>query len=190
MATVTAVLQRWGLDEAELAERLDAELTALFAPTEGAVALSAADQELLEAGGLRFGGTVHGAVTTTGAAWAALLASSVTVADVATSLGVDASRVRHRLADGALLALPAAGRRRLLPRFQLADDLTPLPGLGVVLAALPDDLHPQEVEGFFTTPQPELVLRRQPVTPRAFLLGGGDPLQVARLAAGLSDALL
>lgn len=190
MGTVTAVLRRWGLDEAELAERLDAELTALFAPTGVSATLPADDQALLEAGGLRFGGGVEQAVLTTGAAWAALLASSVTPAEVADALGVDASRVRHRLADGALLALPAPGRRRLLPRFQLADDLTPLPGLAVVLAALPDDLHPLEVEGFFTTPQPELVLRRRAVSPRAFLLGGGDPAVVARVAAGVADALL
>lgn len=190
MGAVTAVLQRWGIDEAELADLLDAELTALFAPLEATVALPADVQSLLEGGRLRFGGSPDRAVLATGAAWAALLGSCVTPADVAGALGVDASRVRHRLADGALLSLPGAGRRRLLPRFQLDTDLVPLPGLAVVLAALPADLHPLEVEGFFTTPQPDLVVRRKALSPREFLLAGGDPALVARAAAGVADALL
>jgi hypothetical protein len=78
-----------------------------------------------------------------------------------------------------------SGRALRLPAWQFDADRRPLPGLAAVLAALPEGLHPREVEGFMTTPQSELVLDDAPAAPREWLLHGGDPQVVASLAADL-----
>ena len=110
---------------------------------------------------------------------AVLRDSALTVAEAATRLGVDPSRVRHRLAQRRLTGWKD-GTGWLLPAWQFADDRA-LPGLAAVLAALPDDQPPLVVAAFMTTPQPDLQL----ATPRQWLATGGDPSRVARLAATL-----
>jgi len=121
------------------------------------------------------------------AAYAALLAGSLTVVQVARAIGVDSSRVRHRLGARQLLGVrrPTGWR---LPAYQFGPDGAPLAGLGQVAAALPRDAHPVLVARWFATPKPELVLGARPVNPRDWLLAGGSPDVLARLAAGL-DAL-
>jgi hypothetical protein len=64
-----------------------------------------------------------------------LLGSSRAVGQVAEDLGVDPSRIRHRVADGALYAV-RIGRRLLLPAWQFNEGF-PLPSLAAVMAALP-----------------------------------------------------
>lgn len=190
-ATVTDVLRSFGapLEEPQLAELLAADLSERFLPLRPAAGLTAASRDLLREGGLDFeADAVGAAITTTGAAYAGLLASALTVEQVARAAGVDASRIRHRLAAGELFSLPSGrGRARLVPRFQLDDGGRPLPAVGKVLQALPPGLHPLELEGFFTTPQPDLELDGQPASPRTFLASGGDAGEVVRLAAGLDD---
>jgi hypothetical protein len=189
--TVADVLTRYGagIAEADLAETLDVLLREHWEPLRGGAQLAASDRRLLEAsGGLRFDdeAALEAAVTTTTGMAARLVATSVSVAELAAALGVDASRVRHRLAAGELYAMPSGrGRARLIPRFQLDDMGRPLPGLGAVLAALPGDLHPLEVEGFFSTAQPELEVDDEPVSPRTWLAAGGNPEPVVELAGGL-----
>lgn len=118
------------------------------------------------------------------AGYAGVLAASLSVADVARRLGVDTSRVRHRLARRQLV-----GVRRTdgwhLPSWQFGDDARPLAGLERVLRALPDEIHPVVTTRFFLTPQPELLIEGTPVSPREWLVGGGDPGPVAALAAAL-----
>lgn len=80
-------------------------------------------------------------------------ASSLTIDETASRLGIDRTRVHHRLRHGELDAFPL-GRQRRLPAWQLTDDGHALPGLAPVLAALPKGLHPASVAGFFTTPDP------------------------------------
>ncbi|MDQ6650661.1 MAG: DNA-binding protein, partial [Actinomycetota bacterium] len=65
------------------------------------------------------------------AAFAALLAGSLSVAAVARALAVDTSRVRHRLAARQLLGVrrPTGWR---LPAYQFRSDGRPLTGLGPV----------------------------------------------------------
>ncbi|GAC1332168.1 MAG: hypothetical protein NVSMB13_20720 [Mycobacteriales bacterium] len=120
------------------------------------------------------------------AAFAALLARSHSVADVARALGVDTSRVRHRLAARQLI-----GVRRptgwALPAYQFGVDGQPLAGLGVVAAALPADAHPVAVARWFATPTPELAMSGRSLSPRDWLAGGGAPAAAARLAAGLDQ---
>jgi excisionase family DNA binding protein len=111
---------------------------------------------------------------------AGVAVTSLDVEQVAELLGISTSRVRHQLADGALYSLKA-GRKRLLPRWQFAGD-RPLPGLSGVLAALAGDLHPVAVERWFVLPHDTLEVDGQPVSPREWLAGGGDPAPVVALA--------
>ncbi len=124
----------------------------------------------------------------TTAATVALVAGSRSVAELAAALGVDASRVRHRAGDGALYAVKV-GRSNRFPVWQLDAADRPIVGLREVLSALPDDLHPLEVEGFMLTPQPELRVGRHDLSPRDWLVGGGRPSVVAGLADSLSVAM-
>lgn len=54
-----------------------------------------------------------------------------------------------------------------------------------MLGALPQHLHPAEVEGFFATANPNLVLGEKPVSPIDWLVSGGNPDVVAGLARDL-----
>ncbi len=107
---------------------------------------------------------------------------SLTIDQTAALLGVHRSRVSHRLRDGHLYAFRIGAQRRL-PRWQLTADGAPLPGLEHVLPALPADLHPAAVEGFFTTPAPDLDGR----SPAQWLASGGDPQRVVDEAAGIDQ---
>jgi hypothetical protein len=60
-----------------------------------------------------------------------------------------------------------------------------LPGLDIVLEAVPEDQPPLMVAGFMTTPQADLPISGEPATPRDWLLAGGDPAAVARLMSTL-----
>jgi len=117
------------------------------------------------------------------AAQAVLRDSALTVSGAAERLGVDTSRVRHRLAEGRLAGWKDRGGWRLAAwQFTAADVL---PGLATVLAAVPDDQPPLVVAGFMTTPQPDLLMAGEPATPRQWLLATGDPTPVARLASSI-----
>ncbi|MBB3053464.1 hypothetical protein FHS23_004517 [Prauserella isguenensis] len=109
--------------------------------------------------------------------------SALTVTEAATRLGVDDSRVRHRLKQHRLTGWKGHGGWRL-PAWQFTA-AGAVPGLEVVLRAVPDDQPALVVAGFMTTPQPDLPIRDTPTTPRDWLLAGGDPARVAELAATL-----
>jgi hypothetical protein len=145
--------------------------------------LTDADRALLATSGLHLdaAAAADGALAESRVAFDAMVETGCTVAQAAVSLGVGEAEVRRRILSGELYAVGMGGRRRL-PALQFGDDGMPLPGLAVVLQALPSDLHSLEVEGFFTTPQPELELSGRAVTPRAWLGAGGDPHAVAALA--------
>lgn len=110
---------------------------------------------------------------------AVLRDTALTVAGAAERIGVDASRIRHRIADSQLVGWKDHGGWRL-PVWQFTDDDV-LPGLGTVLAAVPDDQPALVVAAFMTTPQLDL----GDVTPRDWLLAGGDPARVASLMSVL-----
>lgn len=109
--------------------------------------------------------------------------SALTVAEAARTIGVDTSRVRHRLLARRLMGWKDRGGWRL-PAWQFNEHGV-LPGLEQVLAALPTDQPPLVVAAFMTTPQEDLTARSRPITPSEWLLAGGDPQRVARLAAML-----
>ena len=117
------------------------------------------------------------------AAQAVLADSALTVTAAAKTLGVDPSRIRHRLAEGALTGWKDQGGWRL-PAWQFTENGV-LPGLENVLTALPEDQPALVVAGFMNVPQDDLIMSGKPSTPRQWLQAGGDPRLVARLAAEL-----
>lgn len=120
------------------------------------------------------------------AALAVLAESALSVTEAARRLGVDPSRVRHRLAARRLAGWKDQSGWRL-PAWQFTKDGV-LPGLDTVLAAVPADEPPLAVAAFMTHPQDQLVVAREAVTPREWLLAGGDPRPVAALAGTLGTA--
>jgi hypothetical protein len=120
------------------------------------------------------------------AAHAVLAESALTVVEAARALGVDPSRIRHKLAGRRLTGWKDQGGWRL-PAWQFAGD-SALPGLEVVLAAVPTDQPALVVASFMATPQDDLEIHGKPATPRQWLLAGGDPTPVAALASTLGTA--
>ncbi|ASR37144.1 hypothetical protein BAY61_21530 [Prauserella marina] len=114
---------------------------------------------------------------------AVLADSSLTVIEAAARLGVDDSRIRHRLKEHRLTGWKDQGGWRL-PAWQFTSTSV-LPGLEVVLRAVPEDQPVLVVAAFMGTPQPDLVINGKQATPRQWLLAGGDPEQVAELAVTL-----
>jgi hypothetical protein len=112
---------------------------------------------------------------------AVLYDSALTVTEAANTIGVDTSRVRHRLLAGRLMGWKDRGGWRL-PAWQFTENGV-LPGLERVLAALPGDQPALVVAAFMTTPQEDLLARARAVAPRDWLAAGGDPQRVADLAA-------
>ncbi len=174
--TLAEVLAPYGVAEDEFVEALSRDL--LAAPDAAASQLTAAEEQILrEHGGigepLGDDETVRTAVLRSASSnLAALTRESLSVEQAAKLLIVDASRVRHRVRDRALYAFKIGAALRL-PTWQF-DEREPIPGLRAVLAALPSDLHPLEVAGFMTTPDPDLAVADAPLSPRDWLIGGGD----------------
>ncbi|MPY87690.1 MAG: hypothetical protein GEU99_07195 [Luteitalea sp.] len=120
------------------------------------------------------------------AAYRQLRMTSLSVEEASRRLGVNASRIRQRLAERSLYGLKE-GNTWLLPAFQFLDDGL-VPGVGVVLRSLPPDLGMLAVVRWFSTRNPDLFTRddeERPLTPLQWLLGGNPPEAAAELAAAL-----
>lgn len=122
-------------------------------------------------------------------AFARLLATSLTTAQVAARLKVDGARVRQRLLERSLYGLKTEAGDWRLPSFQFDDRGRPIPHLGAVLQALPEDLHPLEVEGWLTNPDPDLESRGEPLTPLQWLSTGRDVAKVVELAERVAEPI-
>jgi hypothetical protein len=187
------VLARHGLDlsPAEVVAELDAALTA--AEATGSGPLSAGEAEFLAAhGGADAAATVaestNGSLVPDkarfrGAAGRAAEAAcgSYGIAELATILGVDRSRVSHLLAAERLWAF-RVGRSPRIPRWQVAGGQL-LPGLAPVVRAIPSGITPPALAGFMSGPQDELENR----SPVEYLACGGDPNAVAALVAAIGE---
>jgi hypothetical protein len=186
--TVQQVLDRFagGLDEADFAVALDAQLAGRRWP--GTVGLTSTEQAFLAGEGITVDGdpspeqSLHEAADRV----IDLTADSWSAAEAAEKLGVDASRVRHRVADRSLYAY-RLGRQLRLPHWQFTDRLPaePLPNLRRVLTALPDDMAPVELARLVTTPQPDLALAGAATAPRDWLLAGQSAEPVRHLVENL-----
>lgn len=174
--TLTEVLAPFGVDESEFVDELSRDLRE--APASASSQLSVADEALLaEHGGITAplpdDVSVGRAVLRSSSSNLAEQArTSLSVEQAAALLGVDGSRVRHRVRDRALYAFKIGGGLRL-PSWQFEGDEA-IPGLRSLLAALPDGLHPLEIAGFMSTPTTDLTVDDEPVSPRTWLVGGGD----------------
>ncbi|MGC8464229.1 MAG: hypothetical protein ACP5P9_11255 [Acidimicrobiales bacterium] len=113
-----------------------------------------------------------------------ILASGLSVAEVAARLNITGSRVRQLLGQRRLYGIRPRGRAWVIPSWQLAGDRL-LPGVETVNQAIPQDCHPLAVDGFFHTNQPELEVGGATVSPLAWLQQGGDPSVVQALAGDL-----
>lgn len=109
-----------------------------------------------------------------------VLGSTLGIDECAEKLGVDRSRISHRISAGVLYSFTAVGTRRRIPAWQfVGEDL--LPGLGKVVRAIPAGAHPLDVSALMTTRQSELADR----TPVEHLTSGGNPQPVVELLGAL-----
>lgn len=153
-------------------------------PDKGDAALSAAEAEGLAIAGVRDGTEASkDPIFRPVAAHALLVTTAVPLRAAAKHLGVGPSRLRQRLRDRSLIGVRLSDRRSWgIPSFQLTDH-GELPGLRTVIRALRPDIRPVQVFAFFTTAQADLLDEKdKPMTPRDWLLSGGDPEPVAELA--------
>ena len=143
----------------------------------------------LEGGGLDLSPQEEGGpdpLARTVAKYVALLASALTTKEAAEVLEVGESRVRQRLREGTLYGVKA-GRENRLPAFQFEGGKE-VPGIAQVLKHIDRSLHPVAVLNWFMLPNPDLFLDEEearPVSPRHWLLSGGDPEVLVRLAEEL-----
>jgi hypothetical protein len=189
---LTEVLERHGtgLAAADVIEGLDAALSQ--APRPGAVPMSAAEVAFLrDNGGPQAAEVIDGwdpAAHGRRGAQAAIArvardtASSMSIAEAAATLGVDRSRISHRLAGGTLWAYTVGGARRIA-RWQFTAQGALLPGLREVVAAIPEGVTPPTVEAFMRAPLAEL----GGAAPVGYLADGGDPAVVAGFLAALGE---
>jgi len=121
------------------------------------------------------------------AAYSALLASSLSVAEAAARLHVEDSRIRQRLSERTLYGIKLKSVWRLL-RFQFTEEGT-VPGIELVLPHLDQALHPLSVVGWFITPNPDLVFGEdeEPVSPLDWLRAGYPAKPVSELAGTLTE---
>lgn len=110
-------------------------------------------------------------------------AGMLTTAAMADVLGRSESRIRGAIADGSLLGV-RIGRAWRLPAWQVTDG-RPLPHLRKIIAAVPAGVSPATIGRVMTTPTDELFLDGGAVSPRQWLLAGGDPAPVTAIMAAL-----
>jgi hypothetical protein len=124
----------------------------------------------------------------TASRFAAMFGQALTVSAAAARLSVTSGRIRQRIADRTLYGLraPRSSEWRLpLWQFRSGDVL---PGLEVVLPALPVYLHPLAVYRFISTANVDLAVDEKVLSPIEWLDSGGDPRLVAELAVLLPAA--
>ena len=115
-----------------------------------------------------------------------MLATALTTREAAGLLGTGESRVRQRLKDGTLYGVKA-GRENRLPAFQFEGG-GEVPGMATVLRHVDRSVHPVALLNWFTLPSPDLRLDEEgegTVSPREWLLSGGDPRVLVPLAEEL-----
>lgn len=117
------------------------------------------------------------------ASFATMVATSMTPTEVAELLGVDPSRIRQRLGNRTLLGFKV-GMEWRIPRFQF-DGNRLVPGVERVFPRIEPDMHPVGILRWFTLPDPDLEVDDVAVSPRDWLLSGGNPDAIADLGPGL-----
>ncbi|MGB8932119.1 MAG: hypothetical protein WCC48_12825 [Anaeromyxobacteraceae bacterium] len=151
--------------------------------------LTAPERAALEEGGidLEAAPAPHGlsAAERSAVEFAALRAESYGADEVARLLDVDASRIRQRLTSRppSLFGFKV-GKSWRVPTFQFTERAL-VPGIDLVVAALPRDLPAVAVRRWISVPSPDLEIDEEPVSPLDWLRAGRDPAKAAELAAAL-----
>jgi len=190
MVLSTAAFERAGvhLDPDEL-DRLVADAVGAVLPATAlgtATELTAEEVAALERGGLRTSPSperVRHVLARSAAEYAALVGTAYTVAEAARRLGIDQSRVRHRLGARTLYGIRNVDGWRL-PRFQFDGDQL-VPNIGRVLTSLDPGLDPISIARWFSATDPDLTLDGLALSPRDWLMAGGDAERVVSIASGL-----
>jgi excisionase family DNA binding protein len=147
-----------------------------------------AELSVLREGGLTFDASEYGnRVSRTASKYAAISASALTVREAAVLLAVSEGRVRQKISEGRLYAIRGRNGERRLPRFQFSERGT-IEGMQETMREVPPGVHPVSLQNFFLSPNPDLYLDAEeetPVSPRNWLLSGGDPRAVTPLAREL-----
>lgn len=100
--------------------------------------------------------------------------------EVAKLLQVGKSRVSQRVAERSLYAFVAHGER-CFPLWQFTGR-RPLPGLQLLLDAFDPTTHPLVVDHWATTPDEDLELEGEPLSPVDWLRFGGSAVRLLELA--------
>ncbi|HTY33745.1 DNA-binding protein [Mycobacterium sp.] len=177
------IAEHYGITGADVAEALES----LPPIRPHAAALSEADAALFDESDFAEDDRAYARVTIeTLGRIARLISTAYSGRRVAELLGVNESRVRQRRADRTLWAIQDRGRW-VFPALQFEDEAGrrgQIRGLDELLQVLPADLHPVSVAGFLTTPQPDLRVGGEPVSPLDWLRSGGD----VRLVLSVAEA--
>lgn len=107
----------------------------------------------------------------------AAVESTISTKQAAALLGTADSNIRRSIAAGRIYSIGRHADGHRLPAWQFVGQRA-LPHLSDVLDALPEDLHPLEVQSFFTTPQESL----NGMAPAQWLASGGPAAPVEELA--------
>ncbi|MGL3807310.1 hypothetical protein ACSYDW_14550 [Paeniglutamicibacter sp. R2-26] len=127
--------------------------------------------------------TPEEALATNAVALSISVSSALPSSEAAARLGIAESTVRSYRASGKLYSFSVLGRPHF-PRWQFGSHGI-IPSMKDVLEAMPAGLHPQSVEGFFLSPNSDLVLAGVPVSPKEWLESGADAAPVVEFAASL-----
>lgn len=171
---------------AALREVLDAMPTMLYGDPRRE--LTEAEREALIDGGVLLDAEPAGdPLAATTAQFAALVSTSLTTKNAAKRLDTPESRVRQLIARRTLYSVLLNGRRRI-PIFQFTRRGGLVPNIAKVNAALAEDLHPVEVQAWYTQPHTDLFIGDEVearLSPLDWLRSGGDVSKVAHLARSL-----
>ena len=150
--------------------------------------LTDAERDVLIKGGVRLDSEPQSdPLAATMTRFAALISTSLTTKEAAQRLGMPESRVRQMIARRTLYGVLLNSRRRI-PSFQFARGGGLVPNITKINAALPEDLHPVEVEAWYTLPNADLFVGNYLeacVSPLDWLRSGGDVHRVVQLARWL-----
>jgi hypothetical protein len=187
MTTALDVLAAHGITttDAEFADLVRAAIDEL--PLSGSAGLPEDEARLYDEAGLSADEhSYRRQVAARSARYATMIASAIPVTAAAKRLGLTRARVQQLISAGEVWAVRDARERWVLPQLQF-DGEHLLAGWAAISRALPKDMHPLEVLGLLTTPQPELRIEGTPVAIVDWLRDGGDPGAAARIAAATAD---
>jgi hypothetical protein len=177
---VAAFGERLALYSSNHDEMLDALSAAFDGPRPDASLLSDTEAALLDEVGVGAPGDSSLQRQAFAGSFAALVATSVTVDQLANAIAVTASRIRQRLNhDRTLWGFKTGPRHQWrIPAWEILDGQL-LPGIEELAKAIPTGLHPVAVDRLVHTPNPDLDIDGEPASALDWLAAGNDPTAAA-----------